>query len=218
MMKKKLLIFIICISVLLSACGQKNPGIVLAVGEEKGKEAGLALINQAFGTNATVASVEYQTRTVATFHDGTTGEMVSLEPGRVYVVKTAPSKGDNDSYYAEVDAVTGIAFRAERYLSGIVLTEEQQKQADALGTLDDFHPDDFLATQEEALTNINDLIRKRLEPNLPLMRVYPDMIETDSVDFPKVLLEYFVLMENGKVYNLTLCWPTMELVKVYIRN
>lgn len=44
------------------------------------------------------------------------------------------------------------------------------------------------------------------------------MIETDSVDFPKVLIEYFVLMENGKVYNLALCWPTMELVMVYIRN
>lgn len=217
-MKKKLLILIICSTILLSACGQKNPGILLAVGEEKGKEAGLALINQAFGTNETDATVEYQARAGATFCDGTTGEMVSLEPDRVYVVKTAPTKGENDYYYAEVDAVTGIAFRAERYLSGIVLTEEQQKQADALGTLDDFHPDDFLATQEAALTNINDLIRKRLEPNLPLMRVYPDMIETDSVDFPKVLLEYFVLMENGKVYNLALCWPTMELVMVYIRN
>jgi len=217
-MKKKLLILIICSTILLSACGQKNPGILLAVSEEKGKEAGLALINQAFGTNETDATVEYQARAGATFCDGTTGEMVALEPDRVYVVKTAPTNGENDYYYAEVDAVTGIAFRAERYLSGIVLTEEQQKQADALGTLDDFHPDDFLATQEAALTNIIELIQKRLEPNLPLMRVYPDMIETDSVDFPKVLLEYFVLMENGKVYNLALCWPTMELVMVYIRN
>jgi len=217
-MKKKLLIIIICSIILLSACGQKNPGIVLTVGEEKGKEAGLALINQAFGTNETDASVEYQTRAGATFHDGTTGEIVSLEPDRVYIVKTVPTNGKNDYYYAEVDAVTGIAFHAERYLSGIVLTEEQQKQADALGTLDDFHPDDFLATQEEASKDIIDLIQKRLEPNLPLMRVYPDMIESDSVDFPKVLLEYFVLMENGKVYNLALCWPTMELVMVYIRN
>lgn len=220
-MKRKILLLtatILSLSLLLSACGKKNPGIVLAVGEEKGKEAGLALINQAFGVNETNATVEYQARAAATFRDGTTGEMVTLEPDRVYVVKTAPEKGENDYYYAEVDAATGIAFRAERNVTGIVLTVEQQKQADALGTLDDFHPDDFLATQEEALTNINDLIRKRLEPNLPLMRVYPDMIETDSVDFPKVLIEYFVLMENGKVYNLALCWPTMELVKVYIRN
>ena len=46
--------------------------------------------------------------------------------------------------------------------------------------------------------------------------MYPDMIETDIADFPKVRLEYFVIMEGGKIYNLTLCWPTMELVKVYI--
>lgn len=220
-MKRKLFLLttiLLSLSLLLTACGQKNPGIVLAVGEEKGKAAGLALINQAFDANETEASVEYQARPATFFQDGTTGETVTLEPDRVYVVKAIPAEGESDYYYAEVDAVTGVAFRAERYLSGIVLTEEQQKQADALGTLDDLNLDDFVLTQQDALTNIEDIIEKRLEPEIPLLRVYPDMIETDSVDFPKVLLEYFVLMQNGKVYNLTLCWPTMELVKVYIRD
>jgi hypothetical protein len=141
-----------------------------------------------------------------------------LEPDRVYVVKVAPKAGETEYYYAEVDAVTGFAFRAERYATETVFTEEQQKQVDALGTLEAFNPDDFVAIQEDALTSIVDLIQKRLEPNLPLMRVYPDIIETDSVDFPQVMLEYFVLLEDGTVYNLTLSWPTMELIKVYIRD
>lgn len=205
-------------SLSLSACGQKNNGVEPAIGDEAGKAAGLALINQAFDVDETEASVEYQARPETFYQDGTTGETVTLEPDRVYVVKTAVEKGESDYYYAEVDAVTGVAFRAERYLSGIVLTEEQQKQADALGTLDDFNPDDFVLTQQDAVSNIMDIIKERLEPEIPLLRVYPDIIESDSVDFPKVLLEYLVIMEGGKVYDLTLCWPTMELVKVYIRN
>jgi len=218
MMKKRILVIFVCIALLLTACGQKDNGDALAIGEEAGEAAGLALINRAFDANATEAVVEYEARTVATFKDGITGETVTLEPDRVYVVKVIPAEGESDYYYAEVDAVTGIAFRAERYLSGIVLTEEQQKQADALGTLDDFNPDDFVLTQQDALTNIVDIIEKCLEPEIPLLRVYPDMIESDSVDFPKVLLEYFVLMQNGKIYNIALCWPTMELVQVYIRD
>lgn len=211
-MRKRLLVIIISITLLLSAC---SPRII---DEAKAKEAGLALINRAFNANEAEASVEYQARPATFYQDGTTGETVTLEPDRVYVVKTALEKGESDYYYAEVDAVTGVAFRAERYLSGIVLTEEQQKQADALGTLDDFNPDDFILTQQDAVSNIMDIIKERLEPEIPLLRMYPDIIESDSVDFPKVLLEYLVIMEGGKVYDLTLCWPTMELVKVYIRN
>lgn len=117
-----------------------------------------------------------------------------------------------------MDAVTGFAYRAERLLSGIVLTEEQQKQAETLGTLEEFQPDTLLSAQEDARIIVADLMENRLEKSVPILRMYPDMIESDSVDFPKVMLEYFVIMEDGKVYNLTLCWPTMELVKVYIRD
>ena len=218
-MKRKaflLTVIILSLTLLLTACGQKDNGCELAIGEEKGKAAGLALINQAFDVNETDASVEYQARPATFYQDGTTGETVTLEPDRVYVVKTAPKIGETEYYYAEVDAVTGVAFRAERSLSGIVLTQEQQKQADALGTLEECDLDVLLPAQQDAQTIVADLIEKRLERSIPILRMYPDMIESDSVDFPKVMLEYFVIMEDGKVYNLTLCWPTKELVKVHI--
>lgn len=220
-MKRKLsllLVSLLALVLFLTACGQKEKGIVLAIGEEKGKAAGLALINLAFDVNETEASVEYQARPAATSQDGTTGETVTLEPDRVYVVKAAPENGETEYYYAEVDAVTGFAYRAERLLSGIVLTEEQQKQAETLGTLEEFQPDTLLSAQEDARIIVADLMENRLEKSVPILRMYPDMIESDSVDFPKVMLEYFVIVEDGKVYNLTLCWPTMELVKVYIRD
>lgn len=53
-MKRKLsllLVSLLALSLALSACGQKEKGIVLAIGEEKGKAAGLALINLAFDVN-----------------------------------------------------------------------------------------------------------------------------------------------------------------------
>ena len=220
-MKRKLsllLVSLLALVLFLTACGQKEDGVVLAIGEEKGKAAGLALINRAFNVNETEASVEYQARPAAAFQDGTTGQEATLEPDRVYVVKATPEKGETEYYYAEVDAVTGFAYRAERLLSGIVLTKEQQKQAETLGTLEESNLDSLLPAQQDALTIVADLMEKRLEKDVPILRMYPDMIESDSVDFPKVLLEYFVIMEDGKVYNLTLCWPTMDLVKVYIRD
>ena len=186
--------------------------------EEQAKQAGLALINLAFNAKETDAVVEYQAR-VSIPNEGGAGEQAfTTEPDRVYVVKTVPAKGETDFYYAEVDAVTGFAFRAERYMSGIVLTEEQQQQADALGTLETFDPNSLLSAQQDAMGIVAEQMENRLEKDVPILRVYPDMIETDSVDFPKVQLEYFVLMEDGKIYNLTLCWPVMELVKVYIRD
>jgi len=220
-MKRKLFLLtaiMLSLSIFLSACGQKDKDFKLVIGEEKGKAAGLALINQAFDVNETDASVDYQARPATFFQDGTTGETVTLEPDRVYIVKAAPEIGETEYYYAEVDAVTGVAFRAERSMSGIVLTEDQQKQAEALGTLEECDLNDLLPAQQDAQTIVADLIEKRLEKDIPILRIYPDMIESDSVDFPKAMLEYFVIMQNGKVYNLTLCWPTMELIQVYIRD
>ena len=188
------------------------------ISEEEAKQAGLALINLAFGANETDAVVEYQARVSATNDDGSAEQAYSAEPDRVYVVKAARGTGETDYYYAEVDAVTGFAFRAERFMSGIVLTEEQQKQADALGALEEFDPNSLLPAQQEAMEIVVERMEKNLETDVPVLRVYPDMIESDSADFPKVQLEYFVLMEDGKIYNITLCWPTMELIKVYIRD
>ncbi len=206
---------ILSLSLLLTACATKNSDVVTIISEDKAKEAGLALINLAFEANATDATVELVENPDRTHADGSTARYMFEEPGREYIVKVAPEKGSNDYYYAYVDAVTGVAFHAERAMSGIDLTAEQQKQAEALGTLDAYDPNSLIPAQQDGEAVVNDLMKNRFEKLVPTLRVFTDMIETDSVDFPKIRLEYFVLMENGTIYNLTLCWPTMELVSVY---
>ena len=217
-MKRKILLLTaitLSFSLLLTACATKNSDVVTVIGEDKAKEAGLALINIAFEANATDATVELVENPDRTHADGSTARYMFEDPGREYIVKVAPEKGSNDYYFAFVDALTGVAFQAERAMSGIDLTEEQQKQAEALGTLDTYDPNSLIPAQQDGQAVVNDLMKTRLEKLVPTLRVFPDMIETDSVDFPKIRLEYFVLMENGTIYNLTLCWPTMELVSVY---
>ena len=217
-MKRKIVLLIaiiLSLSLLFTACATKNSDVVTVIGEDKAKEAGLAFINLAFEANATDATVELVENPDRTHADGSTARYMFEDPGREYIVKVAPEKGSNDYYYAFVDAVTGVAFQAERAMSGIDLTDEQQKQAEALGTLDSLDTKTLLPAQQDGEAVVNDLMKTRFEKLVPTLRVFPDMIETDSVDFPKIRLEYFVLMENGTIYNLTLCWPTMELVSVY---
>ena len=214
MMKKTSVITIFCILLLFTACATKNSEVVTVIGEDKAKEAGLAFINLAFEANATDATMELVENADRIHAGGSTARYMFEEPGREYIVKVAPEKGSNDYYYAYVDAVSGIAYRAEQAMSGIDLTKEQQKQAEALGTVDTFDPNALLPAQQDGKAVVSDLMKNRLEKLVPTLRVFPDMIETDSVDFPKARLEYFVLMENGTIYNLSLCWPTMELVSV----
>ena len=66
MMKKKLLIFIICAVLSLSACSPR------LVGEAKAKEAGLAMIQQAYDVDLTdtEVTVAYQERAGVTYEDG----------------------------------------------------------------------------------------------------------------------------------------------------
>ena len=216
-MKRKIVLLIaiiLSLSLLFTACATKNSDAATVIGEDKAKEAGLAFINLAFEANATDATVELVENPDRTHADGSTERYMFEEAGREYIVKVAPEKGSNDYYYAYVDAVSGVAYRAEQAMSGIDLTEEQQKQAEALGTVDTFDPNALLSAQQDGQAVVSDLMKNRLEKLIPTLRVFPDMIETDSVDFPKVRLEYFVLMENGTIYNLSLCWPTMELVSV----
>jgi len=211
-MKKKLLVIIICVAVLLSACSPR------LISEAKAKEAGLAFINRVFDVKETEATVVLEEQPGLSYINGVHAHLGGEDPIKYYTVGVGLQEDGNHTYYAEVNAVTGVAYRAERNTSAIVLTEEQQKQANALGTLDDFNPDSFLDIQKDAMEIVADQIQARLEKDVAIFRMYPDMIESDSVDFPKVWLEYIVVMENDTVYTINLCWPSMDIIGVNNRT
>lgn len=213
-----LITIILSLSLLLSACGQKSAAAVSVIGEDEAKQAGLALINQAFGVEETEALAQYQELPGEPKPDNGVPHYGGRESKRVYLLMVASKEAGEESYTAKVDAVTGIAFYAERNMSYIELTAEQQKQAESLGTPETYNPNALIPAQQDAEQLVNEYMKPLLGKEDSVLRVFPDMIETDSVDFPKVRLEYFVLTESGRIYHIELCWPTMELIFVEIRD
>ncbi|MPM91305.1 hypothetical protein SDC9_138433 [bioreactor metagenome] len=211
-MKKRIIVIVLCVAVMLSGCSPR------LISEARAKEAGLAMINRVFDVNETEAAVTLEEQPGLSDINGVHAHLGGEDPIKYYTVKVGLLDDGNFLYYAEVNAQTGVAYRVDRNTASISLSEEQRKQADVLGNLDDFHPDSFLNIQNDAMSIVQGLIQTRLEKDVPIFRMYPDMIESDSVDFPKVWLEYIVVMENDTIYTITLCWPSMDIIGVYNRT
>ena len=213
-MKKRLLVILIGVAVLLSACSPR------LVGEAKAIEAGLAMINQAYGVDLAdaVVTAEYQERAGVTYEDGVAIHYGTEKPMRVYVIKTNPDEIGNAEYYAEVNAVTGVAYRADKSSALIPRTKEQQAQADAIGDGDDLPVEDFDVDDANALKIGEDWVRAHFEPDIPVLRTVPNSTMTDSVDFPLFFVDGAVIFIDGTIYNVEVCWPAMEITSIYLCN
>ena len=214
MIKRKLLIAILCISLLLSGCSPR------LIGETKAREAGLAMIQQAYGVDLTdaVVTVEYQERAGVTYEDGVRIQYGTEEPMRVYVIITNPDEIGNPEYYAEVNAVTGVAYRADKDESLISRTPEQQAQAEAIGKVEDLPIEGFEDDEANALQIGEDWVRAHFEPDIPVLRTVPNSTMTDNIDFPLFFVDSSVIFIDGTIYNVEVCWPAMEVTSVYLCN
>ena len=213
-MKKRLLVIFICVAVLLSSCSPR------LIDEAKAKEAGLAMISQAYGVNPSgaVVTVEYRERAGVTYEDGERIQYGTEEPRRVYVIKTNPDETGNAEYYAEVNAVTGAAYRADKSSSLIPLTREQQAQAAAIEEGDDFPTEGFEVDEAGALRLGEDWVRAHFEPDIPVLRTILNSTMTDNAIFPLFLVDGSVIFVDGMIYNFAVCWPAMEVTGVYLCN
>ena len=213
-MKKRLLVIFIGVAVLLSACSPR------LVGEAKAKEAGLAMINQAYGVDLTdaVVAVEYQERAGVTYEDGERIQYGTEEPMRVYVIIINPDDIGNPEYYAEVNAVTGVAYRADKDESLLSLTQEQQAQAEAIGKMEDLPTKDFEDDEANALQIGEDWVRAHFEPDIPVLRTVPNSTMTGNELFPIIRADGSVIFIDGTIYNVEVCWPAMEVTSVYLCN
>ena len=213
-MIKRLLVIFICAAVLLSACSPR------LVGEAKAKEAGLAMINQAYGVDLTdaVVAVEYHQGGGVTYEDGVAIHYGTEEPMRFYEIRVNPGEGGNADYYAVVNAVTGVAYRADKDESLLSLTQEQHAQAEAIGKREDLPIEDFEDDEANALQTGEDWVRAHFEPDIPVLRTVPNSTMTDGVEFPLFFVDGSVIFIDGTIYNVEVCWPAMEVTSVYLCN
>lgn len=214
MIKKRIWIVMICLVLLLTGCAPR------LVSEAKAKEAGLAMIQQAYGADLAdaVVTAEYQERAGVTYDDGFMIQYGTEEPMRVYGIRVNPDEIGNAEYYAEVNAVTGIAYRADKSRSLIPRTEEQLAQAAAISIEEDLPIEDYEVDEAGALRLGEEWVREHFEPDIPVLRTVPNSTMTDSVDFPLFFVDGSVIFIDGTIYNFEVCWPSMEVIGIYLCN
>ena len=203
-----LLAAIVCASLALSGCTPR------LIGEAKAKEAGLAFINKVFDVNETEAKVDYGEYPVDTpAQDQSTGQEHDAPVMRFYYVTVMKEHTDEVLYYAQVDAISGFAYSANRG-SGTLspLTEEQIKQAEELMQLPFGERDMMNRIYEAKLPQtVYDWMSARFEKQSTIGSVEYGSMGGDLNESHCVYLDCVVTFENGAVYVVDIIWPTKQI-------
>lgn len=214
MMKKILLIIIVCITVLLSACSPR------LVGEAKAKEAGLAFINQVFDVNETEAVVDYGEYSVdAQPQDQSAEQKIDVPVMRFYYVAVMKEHNtDNVLYVAQVDAISGFVFSAQRFVGTLSsLTDEQIKQAEELVKLPYGTSEVMSRLYELKLPQtINDWMSARFEKQSKVKTVEYGKMKKGLINENIVSMDCHVMFENGAVYVIGIILPTNQIYQIDI--
>ncbi len=213
MKQKAHVLAILLIILMLSACTPR------LVGEAKAKEAGLAFINKVFDVNETEATVEYSEYAVdPQSQDQSTVQKRDVPVMRSYYITVMKENTDEVLYYAQVDAISGFAYSANRGAGTLSsLTDEQIKQAEELMKLP-FGERDMMNRLYEAKLpqTVNDWVSARFEKQSQIMSVDYGSMQGDLIESQRVFIDCIVTFENGAVYVVDIAWPTLEINRVEI--
>ena len=210
-MKRKIafiLTFGLLIVLSLSGCGQKD------IGEAKAKEIGLAYINRIFGANETEATVSrdtveclpYQAGAVVT-GDPTTGTRV------VYYLRAAKVESMPE-YEVLINGNAGEILYAWRSELGIILTDEQKAEANALFAEENNWGEKHASALEQMRQASILWVLRNLKGD------YPVLFGAENNDYYKrpvtttFLNSYYVVMQDGTVYEILMQWPSMQVLSV----
>jgi hypothetical protein len=214
-MKRKLFLLtsiILSFSLLLTACGQKD------IGEAKAKEIGLAYINKMFDTSETEAEITLEKQEC---YRNASGAMVTSGDSEfserwIYYVRV-PLATTMTKYEALVIASTGEVIYAYQSNVNIRLTDAQKKQADEL----------YLETAEweekhmdalQALTHACfDWAKEKFNDNHLIL------LDANNGVIPPVKIRefgrtYYVVTRDGKVYTVSMSWPSLELISIEVET
>ena len=213
MKQKAHVLAILLILLFLSGCTPRM------IGEAKAKEAGLAFINKVFDVNETEATVEYSEYAVDSQSQDQEAEQKRDAPVvRGYYVTVMKENTDEVLYYAQVDAISGFAYSAQRFVGTLSpLTAEQIKQAEELAKLPYGQGEVMNRLYELKLPQtIDDWMSARFEKQSKIKTVeYGKMIE-GLIDSNIVSMDCRVTFENGAVYVIGIILPTNQIFQIQI--
>ncbi|MEA4869254.1 MAG: hypothetical protein VB062_01300 [Christensenella sp.] len=198
----------------LSACAPKM------ISEAKAEEAGIALINHAFGVNETEAKVKLRSAARPDGPQSNTNGNSNQTVDRYYSVTVPDGTYDGFLYDAEVNAQTGTAYFAEMN-KGLFpsLTPEQKDLIDRLGAEHGLKSSNI---DRELLENAGfvatEWITQTFQPKQRITEVINESIFSDNGQEPLTDINDAIVLEDGTIYYVTVIWPMMQIQRVFIFN
>jgi hypothetical protein len=183
------------------ACGAK------LVGEERAKQSGLALLRQAFGVTAKDAHVEYFERAGTSVVDN--AEVHPGENTRLYLVTISDDTIGVDLYYAEVDAITGVAYYATK--NEFLLAPASAQDANDSETTEE----NKSLQEDNAKSAACDFVMRRFQKEVALISPQGCCGKGGERGLC-ASIGYFVTFADGALYRVGFTWPAMDLNEVQV--
>ena len=188
------------------------------VSEATAKEAGLALINQVFGVTETEATITLSEREGISYINGAEQQTGTEEEALIYVVSVHGKDIKATQYKAEVNAKTGVAFRASMSTFFLpAMTEEQKKLAASAGAIDQPNNYDYDVVSKHCYRAVKEWIKTTMQPDEPILG-FIDRGFISEESFPQMSAAFYAVMRDGTIYNIEMMWPQMAILSVGILN
>ena len=212
MKRTGLIVLLLCCLLAFSGCrissretaqGTSVVTVENPVGEEAAKAAGLALIEQAFSIvpSKNGASVTYR-------------QVEGAADKNYYIVFVGGGGYESCKAFAHVRAYTGEAYRAERSLSSVPMTDEQRQKAESLGATMEEAEANFSGNEGACMIAANAFVESRFKQNGEVRSVAFASSETDSEQFPVFSVWCDAEMADGTVLSVGVCWPQATVYSV----
>ena len=183
------------------------------IGEERAKQAGLTLLRQAFGVTAQDAHVEYYDRAGSSAVDNTEVGPNGTTPTQIYIVTISDPTIQEDLYYAEVDAKTGVAYYASKNEWLFTpATNQQNSNHDTNSTSET----ETIVIQDDGTKALACNWMKRCFQKEVALISADGCCQRDRTNSARASIGYFVTFADGSLYRVGFSWPAMDLNEVQV--
>ncbi len=192
---------------LLCACSPRQ------IDEAQAKRAGLSLLRQAFGIDAQDAHVEYFERAGSCAIDSSETQPGGSIPTQIYIVTISDPTIHEDLYYAEVDAITGVAYYATKneYLMASV-PQQEVLQPNSEQT-DEKERESLQA--DCAKNTACEFVMRCFQREVTLISAQ-SCCPRGNFGSQRACVGYFVTFSDGALYRVGFSWPAMDLNEVQV--